>query len=281
MKVKVQKITPAIAKKMLEKNTNNRRIRDHHVWKLSQAMERGTFMENGDPIRMNGDQLLDGQHRLNAIVRSGKSYHFVVVSGLPSEVFSTVDRGVKRSTQDSFDHLGEKYAALAAGFCSSLLDYMFQGRLTSRRWSTIVSDFEKLEFLDKYQTCREAIQFAGSLAHATRRLINPSTLATLGFLSSFTRKIAWKDYWRAIVTGDDIQYQGARLYRRLLINNLQSSNRKMSREMLMGYGVLAFNKDAGGTEVKSLTITKNYPRMVNVPHDAIRSHFRLPDSIED
>jgi hypothetical protein len=65
-------------------------------------MERGTFRpDNGDSIRIdtNGD-ILDGQHRLAAIVRVGKPVNVLVASGVDRETFATIDVGKRRNVND-------------------------------------------------------------------------------------------------------------------------------------------------------------------------------------
>jgi hypothetical protein len=79
-------------------------------------MSAGRWSFNGDSIRISDDGvILDGQHRLQAIVLSGIAQRYVIVDGLPSESFHTIDRGKKRTTADSLAILGEKnVGALAA-----------------------------------------------------------------------------------------------------------------------------------------------------------------------
>lgn len=63
-------------------------------------MKNGLWKTNGEPIcfNKNGD-LLDGQHRLHAIVHSGVSLSLVVVSDVDNGI-NTYDIGIKRSTVD-------------------------------------------------------------------------------------------------------------------------------------------------------------------------------------
>ena len=92
MNIEIAEITPAYAAELLKQNTNNRPVRPSHVRFLSEAMQRGEFLFNGDAIRISKDNvILDGQHRLLAVVKSNIALKVVVVRGLESEVFKTID----------------------------------------------------------------------------------------------------------------------------------------------------------------------------------------------
>ena len=101
MQTKVELITPAIAKKMLEKNTNNRPIRWHHVQKLAEELLADEWQTTHQGIAFNNAGfLIDGQHRLNAIVQAGKAVTMSVTRGCDVRAFDVLDRGVNRSLSD-------------------------------------------------------------------------------------------------------------------------------------------------------------------------------------
>lgn len=103
MQIQFQTITPEHAADLLAKhNPSNRRLDNRHAQFLAQEMERGTFRpDNGDSIRIdtNGD-ILDGQHRLAAIIKAGKPVEMLVVSDVDRETFATIDTGKRRTVQD-------------------------------------------------------------------------------------------------------------------------------------------------------------------------------------
>ena len=101
MQTKVELITPAIAKKMLEKNTNNRPIRWLHVQKLAEEILADEWQTTHQGIAFNNAGfLIDGQHRLNAIVQAGKAVTMSVTRGCDVRAFDVLDRGVNRSISD-------------------------------------------------------------------------------------------------------------------------------------------------------------------------------------
>lgn len=101
MKFEVLKVTPELATAWLALNTDNRKLRPTHVKSLAGAMKRGEWMVNHQPIALNGTRLLDGQHRLTALIRSGLPHlEMSVITGAPSESFKTIDIGAKRGIGD-------------------------------------------------------------------------------------------------------------------------------------------------------------------------------------
>ena len=87
MNTTIETIGPAYAEILLKRNTQNRPMQPHHVTYLVREMESARWMENGEPIIIGEDGLIkDGQHRLQAIIRSGKSYKFVIVRDVASNV---------------------------------------------------------------------------------------------------------------------------------------------------------------------------------------------------
>ncbi|MFI0737181.1 hypothetical protein ACH4PU_03565 [Streptomyces sp. NPDC021100] len=56
--------------------------------------------------------LLDGQHRLNAIIKAGIPVWIFVFEGLPRTAFPVLDTGKRRSGVDTLSSTGEKYLPL-------------------------------------------------------------------------------------------------------------------------------------------------------------------------
>ena len=134
MKTEVKLITPKIADELLKKNNMNRAIKESLVNEYSRQMSVGLWKEEtGESIKLSVDNsVLDGQHRLLALIKSGKSLNFLIISGLENEVFTVLDTGICRTAGDIFHIAGvaqannyasiiTKYAALKTGSTTVLL----------------------------------------------------------------------------------------------------------------------------------------------------------------
>jgi hypothetical protein len=101
--VSYETITPDRANEILARhNYNNRKIRQKTFQKYTRIMEEGGWVLTPEPIVISKTgRLLNGQHRLKAVVRSNTPVDFMVIDNVDDKVFSALDRGAVRSTADA------------------------------------------------------------------------------------------------------------------------------------------------------------------------------------
>lgn len=105
-------VTPELAAMMLEKNTHNRVITRSHVEQLAAQMSAETFRDTPQPISFDRNgRLLDGQHRLMAIIESGADVKLRVFFGEDPDIFSVMDTGRKRTAGDTLSIIGVENAS--------------------------------------------------------------------------------------------------------------------------------------------------------------------------
>lgn len=105
---RIMKIGPKKAAELIATNKNNRPLNIRHVDSLAAAMANGEWAQTGDPIRLNKDgHLQDGQHRLSAIVMSGQTLEFHVVTGISDQAFDFIDIGLRRNHGQMLARHGE------------------------------------------------------------------------------------------------------------------------------------------------------------------------------
>lgn len=114
--ISIEIIDAEIAFQMLNGNTHNRNLRDRVVSAYSRDMDADEWINNGDPIRFAKDgTLLDGQHRLFAVIESNEPIEAVVIRGLPPRAQETMDGGAKRTFPDLLKLRGEsQWVALSS-----------------------------------------------------------------------------------------------------------------------------------------------------------------------
>lgn len=109
--------TPEAAANALKHNTKNRNLREHTVKLYAKQMAAGIWEANGESIKIDiNGRLVDGQHRLSAIVASGTQQLICTVRNLPSDdrTFATIDSGLRRTTGSVLAMDGVKYSASIA-----------------------------------------------------------------------------------------------------------------------------------------------------------------------
>jgi len=132
MKIDVQTITPADAVTLLASAAPNRKYIRRRVAALADEMRNGVWREDGAPLKIDWHgRLLDGQHRLLAVVEADMPIDFVVISGLDPAAQLVMDTGKPRSLVDHL-HIHEVPNARAAAAATRFLWDYEQGVLAWR-----------------------------------------------------------------------------------------------------------------------------------------------------
>lgn len=99
--------TPDLAKKILEEqNLYNRAVCESRVRFYAEQYRNKTFLQNGETIKFSicpktgKEILLDGQHRLRAVISSKITMTFLTARNVDFNSFTTIDKGLKRSASN-------------------------------------------------------------------------------------------------------------------------------------------------------------------------------------
>lgn len=104
-----QLVTPDMARVLLENNKVNRKASDNNVKFLAKQMLEGKFKKTGQTISISKKgNLLDGQHRLMAIILSNTPIELNFCDDLDDDIFDVIDTGKTRSTSDILSIQGHK-----------------------------------------------------------------------------------------------------------------------------------------------------------------------------
>jgi hypothetical protein len=115
-KITTEVIGPEEAADILaNRNKRNRAISPKTVNEYARQMAAGEFPFIADPVRFDHDgNLIDGQHRLAAVVGSGQPQQFVIVRNLDPETQKYMDAGRKRTATDQLRIEGMPSPSVAA-----------------------------------------------------------------------------------------------------------------------------------------------------------------------
>jgi hypothetical protein len=243
MKATIMTITPEWAQKILdEKNVGNRAMNKHHVAVLAKEMKRGKWKVNGDTICLNESRLIDGQHRLAAVVLSGVTIQSFVIDGLSSDVFDTKDVGKRRGAGDTLSVRGEQNShRLAAALVQ--IDKYFTGRSDL---SIAYSNTEVEELLEKYSEARNSVQ----TSFKTKGLILPSVLDACHYLFSRKDPALAEEFVEKVLNGTGLEEESPWyvLRERLVANSL--SKAKLTKPYMMALCIKAWNIARRGGKAK-------------------------------
>lgn len=94
-------VTPDQAREWLAKPAKNRRISQRRVGLYASVMKRGDWMLTNQGIAIDEfGMLIDGQHRLNAIVEADVPVELLVIRAAPNRSQLVPDQGLKRQPHD-------------------------------------------------------------------------------------------------------------------------------------------------------------------------------------
>lgn len=165
-------ITPSIAQEMLTHNTHNRPLSNATIYKYASFIKRGEWVVNGESIKFdcNGN-LIDGQHRLKAVIISGKPIQSYVVRGLDPEVFSVIDTNLKRTARHALALDGAKYYQDIAAVIPRV---MLLVRNNALRGNNAIDGISNTQILSIYREHRDeweaSAAFASALYYSEGRL---------------------------------------------------------------------------------------------------------------
>jgi hypothetical protein len=261
----IELITPERALRMLELNVANRSVRPKWVKELSRRMLSGEWKFDGAPIVISPDgELLNGQHRLLALVMAGVSLSFVLVTGVSKEAFAVMDCGSMRRASDVLHIAGHKNTSVTAAVAAHVWRYETTGFSSAR------------SVHPSHSLVMETIERHPSLAGIVSDCCNTKGIKRLGANSS----VAFVTYGAARVLGDDkfdmwfSQLSGESATSRTdavgafvarLLDN-RASKSKLYPHDVIAIGIKAVNYFSRGSSVRCLKwspmANEEFPRFV-------------------
>lgn len=260
----VELVTPALAADLLAHNTRNRRLKTVLVEQLAEALRRGEWQLNGEAVKVAADgTLLDGQHRLTAVHRSGVPAAMLVVRGVSLDAQATMDTGTRRTLGDTFTLAGEPNASILAATLVLLYNYTnndrwqrVRGAMGGRR--TIPTKAQHLAFLDEHPTIRDSVAQA-SLARS-RWLCSRSVVAAAHYLFAQRDPAAADAFLAGFGTGANLEPGAPALALRNYVANHAARGTMPRGDELLGVFVKAWNAERSGRAVRVLVLRNNEPK---------------------
>ncbi len=169
-------MSPEMAADILHsRNGKNRNLSEELVKRLVSALIADKWTFNGQPIVFDDSgSLIDGQHRLSAIVRAKRSAECLVVTDISDPMaFHTIDDGKKRGLFCNISSMGFSNSKVVASIGKLFYTFCHSKDLTRFVISTHTEQNIILaEFISKIPEINEA----ALLANRTSKLCNASVL---------------------------------------------------------------------------------------------------------
>lgn len=260
-------ITPEIAKEYLEKNTKNRLISQQQLARYARNMKEGKWKEDtGELIKISKTGVvLDGQHRLSAVVLSGVSIYFHIAYNVDDSVFDVIDTGKSRNAGDVFKIAGVSNANNTAAIIAHY-NLIKAGRKAgaNRNGKSINSELleQYYENSDWWDMIRKE---SYGMYESFSRVITMSFIG--GFYACFyeINKQKAEEFMRQLCTGVGVSNNVIYLLRNKMIQD-RVSPKKIGETFKMALIIKSWNFFISNANVKQLMFDPNreeFPKIKN------------------
>lgn len=291
MSTELQKMTinPKLAEALLATDEGNRISRESKIDQFTRAMQQGRWKDNGETIKLDQDgRLIDGAHRLRAIIKSGTTQTFSMALNVDRRYRDTIDRGTTRKIADDLKMDGDKNCTLTAAVCVARATWERGGRSVASFASgkTVLSIEEVRDML------RDFPHIPHSVKHANRKGVSSVISASLvGFCHSLWYESSPEEADRFV---DDLA-SGANmlpgdavlaLRNKLLRNKSSSRPTSYKRGELIAMLMTAWNNRIEGKDSQRIQrpkYAKKGTRKIKIPHKAASAATTpiIPEPVSD
>ncbi len=176
-------MTPEMAVELLEANKHNRPLDQTTISRITRKIQQGKWRYNGDTIKItNTFDILDGQHRLWAIIEAKRPVETLIAFGIDREAFETIDTIRKlRSYSDTIALEGQTRYRTVIGTSLSWLIRYERGVLLNYKAS--VNRIENSDIKDAFRANPNIVQ-AVTRAMPLRRLVNSGLVGFFYYITA-------------------------------------------------------------------------------------------------
>ncbi len=261
---KVMTVTPQEAREWLDtKNSKNRPISENAVAKYAQEMQQKRWRLNAQGLIFGkSGNLLNGQHRLLACVRSNTPFETLVTWGVEDAAFDTIDDCNTRSLADVLHIKGEAGSRFLAAGVRFLWEYA-TGQIETKdlRHGQIATKPLLEATLDKHRKITTSVKFYLMLKARPGGLLIPAAMAVgLHYLFALVDEKKADEFFSRLQSGLELTEDNPiYILRNRLIAGQKEASSKLTRSAMFYYVVTAWNAYASGTYMKRLVFNADTP----------------------
>lgn len=260
LKITSKKMTPVEAKKLLDKNIGNRKLSSKWIQFYYQQMVQGDWLLTGDTIKIAEDgTLLDGQHRLSAIVKYNKPIDVVIAENVDKAAFQVLDTGKNRSAGEIIGIKGFKNPQKLAAAVRYILLFKsgyFSNDYGAGKKST-ANNTQILAFVENTKEIHEVIEYTAGIFKKFR-FMPQSSLAMLYYVLSKKDQTRVDIFFDKYATGIELaESSPIRVLRERLLKDISNKSKLKGRDKVALF-IYAWNAFRQGKRVSSLLLQRNY-----------------------
>lgn len=260
MQSEVVNMTPKWAAELLAADADawpegmqNRAFKPANEAYLVSEIKAGRWKLNAETVKMNcNGAILDGQHRLSAIVKSGVTVPLLLVTGLDVDVLSTIDRGAIRTTADWLSMHGEMNANVLAA-AATIVDRI--RRAKGWRGSKEFSPGAVAGILEANPGLRDSVALT-TRAEFRQPVISRAASAALHYLFSEIDSEAATQFFVDLARGANLPPGDPVLVLRERSLSAKLRGESLSREELTALAIKSWNARRIGKTIKVLRFNR-------------------------
>jgi hypothetical protein len=194
-RIELVNVTPELAEFWLTQNQSNRRVR-RTIWKsYARDMQAGAWKLTAEPVKLSPEgKLLDGQHRLHAVVDAGVTVPMFVAYDVPDDAQAAMDSGAKRTASDALALRGDSQTSLVAATARIALGVAYSPESIGRYTATHA---EIMDWVDNYPDVFDAASFISNIQSRLKGCRPSMATYTLLMLSQIDHDQAYS-FWSAV-----------------------------------------------------------------------------------
>lgn len=249
-------IDPIYAATLLDGNSTNRPLKEDLLRRYSEDMQNGKWREQtGESIKISKtNNLLDGQHRLNAIIKSGVPVRCLVIYGLDDCIFDVIDTGRLRSGGDTLSVDG---APNAVRLNTSIQGYdRIKKEYSFMRSGGRTKKLSNREVLHKYKENPRlwdaSVTKAGRWYSSMSKCMSVAEICSIYVFLSEINKEQADSFFEQLCTGE-IKDKVILLLRKRLFDDRINKESKMTPDARLSLIFKVWNAIRKGVELKQLT----------------------------
>lgn len=248
----IVEVTPAIAAEWLRRNTDNRPRSLSTEARYSSLMSSGRWMLSCDAVGFDRNgRLINGQHRLGGVIRSGTTQRMLVVWGLDPDVFEVLDVGKKRGAGDVLAILGYKHYNILAAAARCLVGYSRDGRtFYSMFGGNPVENDEIVAAVKRHPGLADSTEFVTGFAKHFGKWMSMSSLSFLHYVYAREYPIEASTFIEKLATGEGLSSEAPALVLRDRLIREAMAKTSLPRGEAAALVILCFNRHVEGRRMK-------------------------------
>lgn len=260
--VEIVDVTPELAETWLSRNPKNRNLQRAVVDSYARDIEAGRWRLNGETIKFGpSGVLLDGQHRLSAVIQANTAVPMVIVRNLGNDVMATVDTGAKRSYADALKLAGEENTSTLPAVVRRAV--MWERGMRTNTGAIKPTALEMDDFLARQPGIRASADLASRLA--SRERLPASVIGLCHFLFAKIDADAATWFFLRVADGDGIPATDPISVLRNRVVKLRVSGGRVNETEGLALTIRAWNAHRAGETRTKLQMPKGGLTNENFP----------------